>query len=1053
MCRKMIFIVLFVSALGGVQAQEWDRAAYWDDRYPSAWAGTDTSIRDGLEAAGYTILDADELKTWMDAHIADQALSVVVFCKDAAPETVAESMSSNCTLRRYLDAGGKIVWYSDIPFYYLGHPDGTTTTWGDSGAPAVLGFNTAGATRDTYNEVVITEAGYTWGLTETWQSRRPAAQSATDFTILATDSTGSAAAWVKHYVPGDTYRGFVRMFDTDGVPASVDDVIRLAEYIAKTASFPDPADGAIHPKTWVSLQWTPGAFAASHDVYFGDSFDEVNEATPESDVFQVNQTDLFLIIGIPESTYPDALIPGTTYYWRIDDVGSDGITTCKGEVWSFTVPPRKSYNHIPADGAFFIDPNVELSWDTGFGARLHHLYFGESYADVEAGTIDTDKGLMALTQYTPGTLELGKTYYWRVDELEAPEIHTGDVLSFTVTSGGGGVRADYYRGMNFSNPVLTRIDPEINFDWAETAPDEAVGEDNFSIRWTGEVGAPLTETYTFYTNTDDGVRLWVDGRLLIDDWNDQSATENRATIDLVAGRTYSIVMEYYDNTVDAVAQLRWESSSIPKQTVPTYVLFPPVKASSPNPPNGGVDIKQTPILKWGAGDNALSHQVYFGTDEEAVRNSTTASPEYKGTRDLGAESYDPGQLEWDTTYYWRVDETNDLNPESPWIGNLWSFTTANFLIVDNFEDYNDYEPERIFDVWLDGYGITSNGSTVGYEEPDFAAGEHFVETTNVHSGAQSMPYFYDNNSARNSEATLTLTYPTNWTERDVNTLTIWFNGNPTGFLEEPAGTFTIVASGTDIWDTADEFRYAFRQLSGDGEIIAKVESIENTDGWAKAGVMIRDTLEPDSRHAFCCMSVDNGKSFQNRPLTGQDSYNSNTAGVHVPYWVRLVRQGNTFTGYHSADGVNWEMQASSGETDNPTNITMMGNAYIGLAVTSHNAEAMCTAVFSNIQTTGSVTPMTWMHQAIGVEMLSNDAEPMYVVLNDSAVIYNGNPNAALTTEWTDWNINLQLFADQGINLTNITSIGLGFGDRSNPQLGGSGLVYFDDIRLHPPQAP
>jgi hypothetical protein len=86
-------------------------------------------------------------------------------------------------------------------------------------------------------------------------------------------------------------------------------------------------------------------------------------------------------------------------------------------------------------------------------------------------------------------------------------------------------------------------------------------------------------------------------------------------------------------------------------------------------------------------------------------------------------------------------------------------------------------------------------------------------------------------------------------------------------------------------------------------------------------------------------------------------------------------------------------------------------------------------------------------------MLSNDAEPMYVVLNDSAVIYNGNPNAALTTEWTDWNINLQLFADQGINLTNITSIGLGFGDRSNPQLGGSGLVYFDDIRLHPPQAP
>jgi hypothetical protein len=132
---------------------------------------------------------------------------------------------------------------------------------------------------------------------------------------------------------------------------------------------------------------------------------------------------------------------------------------------------------------------------------------------------------------------------------------------------------------------------------------------------------------------------------------------------------------------------------------------------------------------------------------------------------------------------------------------------------------------------------------------------------------------------------------------------------------------------------------------------------------------------------------------------------------------------------------------------------MMGDVYIGLAVTSHNAEEMCTVVFSNVQTTGSVTPISWMHQAIGVEMLSNDAEPMYVVLNGSAVIYNGNPNTALTTGWTDWNINLQLFADQGINLTNVTSISLGFGDRSNPQLGGSGLVYFDDIRLHPPQAP
>jgi hypothetical protein len=149
--------------------------------------------------------------------------------------------------------------------------------------------------------------------------------------------------------------------------------------------------------------------------------------------------------------------------------------------------------------------------------------------------------------------------------------------------------------------------------------------------------------------------------------------------------------------------------------------------------------------------------------------------------------------------------------------------------------------------------------------------------------------------------------------------------------------------------------------------------------------------------------------------------------------------------------VNWELQASSSETDNPVGISMPTNVYIGLAVNSHNSDEVCTAVFSNVQTIGSVTPMTWTHQAIGVEMPSNDAELMYVVIDDSAVVYNENPNASLATEWTEWNIDLQRFADQGVNLTNISRIGLGFGDRNNPRAGGSGLVYFDDIRLYPPQ--
>jgi len=212
------------------QSQDWEyRAAYWDARYIGMWGGDGVAMRDGLDAAGYTILDADQLKTWMDARIADKKLSVVVFCLDVVPETVGETMDANCTVRKYLDAGGKIVWYADWPFYYVGHPDGTTTTWGGAGASAILGFDASSGPNGTFEVVAITAGGAKWGLTTTWQSQRPTSPTITsNLTPLATISSGSAAAWAKHFVTGDRARGFVRIWDTTGAPP-VADVISVAE--------------------------------------------------------------------------------------------------------------------------------------------------------------------------------------------------------------------------------------------------------------------------------------------------------------------------------------------------------------------------------------------------------------------------------------------------------------------------------------------------------------------------------------------------------------------------------------------------------------------------------------------------------------------------------------------------------------------------------------------------------------------------------------------------------------------------------------------------------
>ncbi|NVL93644.1 MAG: hypothetical protein HWN71_11480, partial [Desulfobacterales bacterium] len=337
---------------------------------------------------------------------------------------------------------------------------------------------------------------------------------------------------------------------------------------------------------------------------FGENFEDVDNGVESA--FYGNQTSTFFVVGFPGFAYPDGLIPGTTYYWRIDEIEADG-TIRRGDIWSFTVPPKTAYLPEPADAAEQVDPDADLSWTPGFGAKLHTVYLGDNFDDVNnaAGGLPQGAGT-----YDPGTLKLAKTYYWRVDEFDAVETYKGDVWSFTTQGAVGG----------------------------------------------------------------------------------------------------------------------------------------------PEPSNGAVDVKQTQIISWSPSAYAASHQLYFGTDKEVVRSADTGSPEYKGTMDLGSESYDPGKLLWDTTYYWRVDEVNDVNPDSPWSGPVWSFTTADFLIVDDFESYNDLNPDepgsnRIFYAWLDGLEDPTNGSVVGYDSPPFA------EQTIVHGGSQSMPLYYDN-SVGYSEATL-----------------------------------------------------------------------------------------------------------------------------------------------------------------------------------------------------------------------------------------------------------------------------------------------------------
>jgi hypothetical protein len=684
---------------------------------------------------------------------------------------------------------------------------------------------------------------------------------------------------------------------------------------------PNPADGTLLTDTWITFGWSPGDFAVSHNVYLGDNFDDVNEATPDSDEFRGNQTLTFYVAGFPGYAYPDGLVPGTTYYWRIDEVNeAEPNSPWKGKVWSFSIPSKSAYSPTPNDGAEFVPVNATLTWTAGFGAKLHTVYIGEDFDTVNEATGGAPIGVI---KYTPGPLKLAKTYYWRVDEFDGAATYKGDVWSFT--------------------------------------------------------------------------------------------------------------------TLGAV--------------------------SGPNPANDAVNVSPTQILTWDAGAVAASHDVYFGSDADAVKNATKSSPEYKGPNALGDESYDPGKLALTTTYYWRIDEVNNTNPDSPWAGNVWSFTTGDFFVIDDFEGYDAGE-NQIWYSWHDGLGYGTPGAADYYagNGTGAAVGDEttasYTEETIVHGGSQAMPLVFDNNKqgySKYSEVELKLNAVRDWTAEGVTELSLWFRGNPasTGsFVEAPAGTYMMTGSGADIWNAADEFHYAFKTLTGVGSIVAQVLSVDNTDPWAKAGVMIRETLEPGSKFAAVYITPGNGCRFQARTDTDVDATSDTSVvttaqtAITAPYWVKLERDlAGNFRASYSANGSAWTSMSW-----NPQNISMNSNVYIGLAVTAHNAGATCQAKFSNVTTTGNVTGQ-WSHQDIGI--LSNDAEPLYVAVSNTtgnpAIVVNDDPAAAQIDTWTEWVIPLSAFADQGINLTNVDSIAMGLGTKSNMTIpGGSGKIFIDDIRLYRP---
>jgi len=629
-------------------------------------------------------------------------------------------------------------------------------------------------------------------------------------------------AWINPKRTGNTWQQIFRSIRADG---SSNDTLFINN------------DGRLSWRGLVGGGWAGGMCETAPDVVPADQWTHVavvgdgtnfriyvNGALSRESAFQTTDgtNATYYIGGDPTTT-------GESYTGMIDDVrvynhvlSEDDIKSSMENQGGAIV---KAYGPDPRNGTLHEDTWISFGWRAGDYAVSHDVYLGDNFDDVDAGAESTFQGNQTDTFYVvgfpgfafPDGLVPGTTYYWRIDEVNDTDPNSpwkGDIWSFMI-------------------PPKTAYAPKP----ADAAEQVELGA---KLSWTGGFGSKLHTVY--FGDNFDNVSNAAGGL------PQGATTYNPGTLKL--SKTYYWRVDEFD----------------PPATHKGHVWSFTTQGAvvSLNPSNGAVDVKHTPVLAWSPGVYAASHQVYFGADKDAVKNAGTASPEYKGSRPKEDESYEPGKLLWNTTYYWRVDEVNNVNPDSPWAGPVWSFTTANFLVVDDFEDY-DVGNNEIWWSWKDGLGYAAHGNEPAYpgNGTGAAVGDEstasYTEETIVHGGNQALPLFYDNSVFKYSEAQKTLTYPRDWTENGVSTLTIWFRGNS-----------------------------------------------------------------------------------------------------------------------------------------------------------------------------------------------ANAAETLYVALNGSAVVSHDNPNAAQIATWTRWNIDMKAFADQGVSLANVNTIALGLGNKKNPVAGGSGTMYFDDIRLYPP---
>jgi len=516
----------------------------------------------------------------------------------------------------------------------------------------------------------------------------------------------------------------------------------------------------------------------------------------------------------------------------------------------------------PANGATDVPRDTIVSWKPGKYAQTHDVYFGTVFEDVNnAGRSNPLNILVSQNQqattYDPGILNFGQTYFWRIDEVNAvnSSLYKGNVWSFEVEA------------FAFAIPSGSIIPTASSSQDADSGPEK-------TIDGSGLVGdLHGTDTVTMWlSDASDAGPVWIRydfdkpykmHQMLVWNYNGPSILAGYGLKDVTVeysenGEAWTALPSasefaqapgtddyMYNTTVDfagvvaksvrITAKSNWGGEIFAQYGLSEVrFLYIPIRARYPNPEPGATNVAVDSTLSWRSGRQAAKHDVYLSTDEQAVINGSALAGS------VNEASYGPLSLDLGMKYYWKVNEVNNVETPATLDSDLWSFTTQRFLVVDDFEDYNDYPPHEIYSTWQDGYQNPANGSQAGYLTPPIA------EPTIVHSGKQSMPLLYSNTgSATYSEAERGFTGPQDWTKHSIKTLVLYFYGTPgnTGQLYVKVNGTKVLYAGA----AADIARPIWKQwninLASLGIALTNVTKLAiGIDGNGAAGTLYVDDI-------------------------------------------------------------------------------------------------------------------------------------------------------------------------------------------------------------------